>query len=42
MAPHSDLYTQFGEDPYVISDDVGCAFSAWGYARLRCAELCGG
>jgi hypothetical protein len=36
------LNTQFGDDPYVISDDVECAFSAWGYAKLRCAELCGG
>jgi hypothetical protein len=37
-----ELYMHFGEDPYVISDDAGCKFSAWDYAKLRCAELCGG
>jgi hypothetical protein len=37
-----ELYMHFGEDPYVISDDAGCKFSAWDYAKLRCAALCGG
>lgn len=32
-------YTMFGEDPWVSSDDPGCKFSAWGYAKERCREL---
>ena len=34
-------YTAFGEDPYIVSDDPGCTFSAWDYAKERCRELCG-
>ena len=39
------LYTTFGEDPFIRSDVPGPAerssiFSAWEYARLRCALLC--
>jgi len=33
-------YTGFGEDPFIISDDKKCSFSAWEYAKKRCAELC--
>jgi hypothetical protein len=34
-------YTAFGEDPFIISDDESCRFSAWDYAKKRCRELCG-
>jgi len=34
-----DGYTSFGEDPYIVSDDNECSFSAWDYARMRCKEL---
>jgi hypothetical protein len=33
------IYTIFGEDPYVISNDPGCTFSAWDYARERCRAI---
>ena len=33
-------YVGFGEDPFIISDDKTCFFSAWKYAKERCAELC--
>ena len=36
------LYTSFGVDPFIVSDDVDCRFSAWDYARERCQELCRG
>jgi hypothetical protein len=35
------LYTGFGEDPFIVSDDPACRFSAWTYARTRCDEICG-
>jgi hypothetical protein len=34
-------YTMFGEDPFIVSEDARCRFSAWDYARQRCSELCG-
>jgi len=34
-------YTMFGEDPFIVSDDERCRFSAWDYAKKRCRELCG-
>jgi hypothetical protein len=34
-------YTSFGEDPYVVGDGAQVPFSAWDYARERCAALCG-
>lgn len=34
-------YTMFGEDPFIVSDDARCRFSAWSYARQRSRELCG-
>jgi len=34
------LYTSFGEDPFISPDDADPSFSAWTYARQRCAELC--
>ncbi len=33
-------YIGFGEDPFIISDDKTCFFSAWTYAKKRCTELC--
>jgi hypothetical protein len=32
-------YTMFGEDPFISNDDDGSHFSAWEYARQRCAEF---
>jgi hypothetical protein len=32
-------YTNFGEDPWIGSDDSHCKFSAWDYAKKRCREL---
>jgi hypothetical protein len=34
------LYTGFGEDPFIVSADPACRFSAWTYATARCAEIC--
>lgn len=34
-----ELYTMFGEDPFIASPDPGCVFSAWTYARQRCAAI---
>ncbi|MCB1432429.1 MAG: hypothetical protein KDK75_08225 [Alphaproteobacteria bacterium] len=34
-----DCYCMFGEDPFIIGPDAGRNFSAWDYAKLRCAEL---
>jgi hypothetical protein len=33
-------YMGFGEDPFIVSDDENCFFSAWGYAKKRSAQLC--
>ncbi|HEX8600854.1 MAG TPA: hypothetical protein VF952_20330 [Chloroflexia bacterium] len=33
-------YTTFGEDPFVLTKDEQCQFSAWNYARQRCDVLC--
>jgi len=33
-------YTMFGEDPFIVSDDERCMFSAWDYAKKRCLEMC--
>jgi hypothetical protein len=36
-----EKYTSFGEDPFITSDDGRrLDFSAWEYAKQRCAELC--
>lgn len=35
-------YTSFGEDPYIVPTLEGAGFSAWDYARRRCAEMCAG
>ncbi len=34
-------YRDFGEDPFIRSSDQPCRFSAWTYAKERCAEICG-
>ncbi|HEY9710169.1 MAG TPA: hypothetical protein V6D48_18320 [Oculatellaceae cyanobacterium] len=36
------IYTIFGEDPFLISDTPKSLFSAWNYAKERCAEICAG
>ena len=36
-----ELYTLFGEDPFIVPDEAVERFSGWDYARRRCAELCG-
>lgn len=36
-----DHYTSFGVDPFIMSDDPDCKFSAWTYAKQRCVEICG-
>jgi hypothetical protein len=33
-------YTSFGNDPYIVSEDQSCGFSAWSYAKERCQEIC--
>jgi len=33
------LYVTFGEDPWILSQDSECQFSAWNYARGRAKEL---
>lgn len=36
-----EQYRMFGEDPYILGcDDPVVPFSAWDYAKERCAELC--
>lgn len=37
-----ERYTIFGEDPWVLGGKLNdpVPFSAWDYARQRCAELC--
>lgn len=32
-------YTMFGDDPFIITQDPACKFSAWDYAKRRCAEI---
>jgi hypothetical protein len=32
-------YTMFGEDPFIVPDDPTGHFSAWNYAKERCAML---
>ena len=34
-----DRYTDFGDDPFVVSDDPDFHFSAWDYAKQRCQEI---
>ncbi len=42
MTP-AELYEQyigFGTDPFIVSDDPDCKFSAWDYAKERSAAIC--
>jgi (p)ppGpp synthase/HD superfamily hydrolase len=32
-------YIDFGEDPFIISKDPNCKFSAWTYAKERCRDI---
>lgn len=34
-----ELYTMFGEDPFIIGKPE-CHFSAWNYAKQRAEEIC--
>jgi len=36
-------YTGFGDDPFILGEGPGVPakrFSAWGYAKLRCKQIC--
>ena len=33
------LYTTFGDDPFILTTDADCRFSAWDYAKQRCQDL---
>jgi hypothetical protein len=33
-------YVAFGDDPYIVPNPPGETFSAWDYAKQRCAEMC--
>ncbi len=33
------LFTAFGDSPLIVTADSSCKFSAWDYARQRCATL---
>jgi hypothetical protein len=35
------IYSAFGDDAFIVSEDTQCRFSGWQYARERCKELCG-
>lgn len=34
-------YVSFGDDPFITPVPEGESFSAWDYAKERCAQLCG-
>jgi hypothetical protein len=36
-----DSYAHFGEDPHILPRSDGERFSAWDYAKQRCAVICG-
>ena|SRR5688500_13460771 len=35
------LYTTFGDDAFIVTEDPACRFSGWNYARERCREIAG-
>ena len=37
-----DSYRRFGEDPFILTSDQSCIFSAWRYAEQICQELATG
>jgi len=34
------MYTEFGEDPFIVGGPPESTFSAWSYAMERCEEIC--
>jgi len=34
-----EQYLAFGEDPFILTTDPDCSFSAWDYAEQRCGEI---
>lgn len=34
-------YKDFGEDPFIVGENAPFQFSAWTYAKERCAQICG-
>jgi hypothetical protein len=34
-----DDYQDFGDDPFIRSDDPSCKFSGWGYAKHRANHI---
>jgi len=34
-----DDYQDFGDDPFIRSDDPNCKFSGWGYAKHRAKDI---
>jgi hypothetical protein len=37
-----EYYTDFGDDPFIRTEDKSCVFSAWAYADARSKEICAG
>jgi hypothetical protein len=35
-----EYYTDFGDDPFIRTEDKSCVFSAWAYADARSKEIC--
>jgi hypothetical protein len=35
-----EYYQDFGDDPFIVTDDQNCQFSAWRYAEQKCREIC--
>ena len=33
-------YQDWGDDPFIITEDKSCKFSAWTYAKGRCQSFC--
>lgn len=33
-------YTMFGEDPFILGENIPFHFSAWDYAKEKCSEIC--
>ena len=42
MSPEElfSMYTQFGDDPYVICGEKKIEFSSFDYAKIKCTEIC--
>lgn len=35
-------HKSFGDDPFIVALGESIEFSAWDYAKARCAEICAG